>query len=72
MIPAVFRSSPSSARRTLVDIFDESVRAHADAGAHDSGATALTYRDLADEVEAVRRSLPCPRRNSGISLWCAG
>ncbi|MEU4475329.1 Pls/PosA family non-ribosomal peptide synthetase [Micromonospora sp. NPDC023888] len=57
MIPAVFRSSPSSVRRTLVDILDDSVRAYADAGALDSGATALTYRDLADEVEAVRRLL---------------
>ncbi|MGC4813674.1 Pls/PosA family non-ribosomal peptide synthetase [Micromonospora sp. DT228] len=56
-VPAVFRSSPAAARRTLVDILDDSVRAHADAAALDSGATALTYRDLADEVEAVRRSL---------------
>ncbi|MCG5468373.1 amino acid adenylation domain-containing protein [Micromonospora sp. LAH09] len=56
-IPAVFRSASAPARRTLVDILDDSVRAHADAGALDSGATILTYRDLADEVEAVRRSL---------------
>ncbi|MEU8387091.1 Pls/PosA family non-ribosomal peptide synthetase [Micromonospora sp. NPDC048843] len=56
-IPAVFRSASAPARRTLVDILDDSVRAHADAGALDSGATTLTYRELADEVEAVRRSL---------------
>ncbi|MEV7987452.1 Pls/PosA family non-ribosomal peptide synthetase [Micromonospora sp. NPDC085948] len=56
-VPAVFRSAPAAARRTLVDILDDSVRAHAEALALDDGATALTYRDLADEVEAVRRSL---------------
>ncbi|MEU8088206.1 Pls/PosA family non-ribosomal peptide synthetase [Micromonospora sp. NPDC049101] len=56
-IPAVFRSSPAAARRTLVDILDDSVHTHAEALALDNGATALTYRDLADEVEAVRRSL---------------
>ncbi|MBQ0988542.1 AMP-binding protein [Micromonospora sp. H61] len=55
--PAVFRSSTAPARRTLVDILDDSVRAHPEALALDDGATALTYRDLADEVEAVRRSL---------------
>ncbi|MFG1654383.1 Pls/PosA family non-ribosomal peptide synthetase [Micromonospora sp. NPDC049275] len=56
-IPAVFRSASAPARRTLVDILDDSVRTHADADALDSGAATLTYRDLADEVEAVRRSL---------------
>ncbi|MFG1919037.1 Pls/PosA family non-ribosomal peptide synthetase [Micromonospora sp. NPDC048898] len=56
-IPAVFPSSPAAARRTLVEILDDSVRAHAEALALDNGVTALTYRDLADEVEAVRRSL---------------
>lgn len=55
--PAVFRSPSAPARRTLVDILDDSVRAHADAVAIDNDGTALTYRDLADEVEAVRRSL---------------
>ncbi|MGC4755460.1 Pls/PosA family non-ribosomal peptide synthetase [Micromonospora trifolii] len=57
VIPAVFRSSPAAARRTLVDILDDSVRAHAEAFALDNGTTALTYRDLADEVEIVRMSL---------------
>ncbi|MCG5440990.1 Pls/PosA family non-ribosomal peptide synthetase [Micromonospora foliorum] len=55
--PAVFRSPSAPARRTLVDILDDSVRTHPEAPALDNGATALTYRDLADEVEAVRRSL---------------
>ncbi|MGI5521528.1 Pls/PosA family non-ribosomal peptide synthetase [Micromonospora sp. CA-259024] len=54
---AVFRSSSAPVRRTLVDILDETVRAHPGADALDNGATALTYRELADEVEAVRTSL---------------
>ncbi|MFI6785132.1 Pls/PosA family non-ribosomal peptide synthetase [Micromonospora sp. NPDC050276] len=55
--PAVFRSSAAPLRRTLVDILDETVRTHPGARALDNGATALTYRELADEVEAVRTSL---------------
>ncbi|MDG4757277.1 Pls/PosA family non-ribosomal peptide synthetase [Micromonospora sp. WMMD710] len=55
--PAVFRSPSTPARRTLVDILDDSVRAHGDAVAIDNDGTALTYRDLAGEVEAVRSSL---------------
>ncbi|WP_030487008.1 Pls/PosA family non-ribosomal peptide synthetase [Micromonospora chokoriensis] len=55
--PAVFRSSAAPIRRTLVDILDETVRAHPGASALDNGATALTYRELADEVQAVRASL---------------
>ncbi|WP_372434258.1 Pls/PosA family non-ribosomal peptide synthetase [Micromonospora luteifusca] len=54
---AVYRSSSAPVRRTLVDILDETVRAHPAADALDDGATALTYRELADEVEAVRLSL---------------
>ncbi|MFI7541825.1 Pls/PosA family non-ribosomal peptide synthetase [Actinoplanes sp. NPDC049599] len=55
--PAVFRSPPAAARRTLVDVLDETVRAHPTARALDSGGTALTYRELADEVDAVRERL---------------
>jgi non-ribosomal peptide synthetase-like protein len=55
--PAVFRSSTTPARRTLVDILDETVQAHPGAHALDSGATVLTYRELADEVDAVRAAL---------------
>ncbi|PYC75026.1 amino acid adenylation protein [Micromonospora arborensis] len=54
---AIYRSSSAPARRTLVDILDETVRAHTAADALDDGATALTYRELADEIEAVRVSL---------------
>ena len=40
--PAVFRSPAAPVRRTLIDILDETVRAHPTAGALDSGATWLT------------------------------
>ncbi|MEU8615183.1 amino acid adenylation domain-containing protein, partial [Actinoplanes sp. NPDC048791] len=55
--PAVFRSPSAPATRTLVDILDDTVRAHPGARALDNGTTALTYRELADEVEAVRVTL---------------
>jgi non-ribosomal peptide synthetase-like protein len=55
--PAVFRSSAAPAPRTLVDIFDATVRTHPGARALDNGTTALTYRELADEVDAVCASL---------------
>nr|BFE73623.1 hypothetical protein GCM10020092_069240 [Actinoplanes digitatis] len=55
--PAVFRSSCTPVRRTLIDILDETVRAHPGAAALDDGVTVLTYRELADRVEAVAASL---------------
>jgi non-ribosomal peptide synthetase-like protein len=55
--PAVFPSPEAPARRTLVDILDETVRAHPGARALDSAAAALTYRELAAAVEAVRERL---------------
>ncbi|MCA2211269.1 Pls/PosA family non-ribosomal peptide synthetase [Jidongwangia harbinensis] len=55
--PALFRSSAAPVRRTLVDILDATVHAHPGARALDNGTAALTYRELADEVEAVRVSL---------------
>ncbi|MFI5496027.1 Pls/PosA family non-ribosomal peptide synthetase [Actinoplanes sp. NPDC051859] len=55
--PAVFRTDSPPVRRTLVDILDETVRAHPTAHALDAGATPLTYRELADAVEAVRVTL---------------
>ncbi|WP_438841221.1 Pls/PosA family non-ribosomal peptide synthetase [Actinoplanes auranticolor] len=55
--PAVFRSPSAPATRTLVDVFDDTVRAHPGARALDNGTTALTYRELSDEVEAVRMTL---------------
>ncbi|GAA3337441.1 non-ribosomal peptide synthetase [Amorphoplanes nipponensis] len=55
--PAVFRSAAAPPRRTLIDILDATVHAHPAARALDDGATALTYRELADRVDAVRRAL---------------
>ncbi|GIJ61207.1 Pls/PosA family non-ribosomal peptide synthetase [Virgisporangium aurantiacum] len=55
--PAVFRSPSAPVRRTLVDILDATVRAHPTSRAIDTGATTLTYRELADRVEALRATL---------------
>ena len=55
--PAVFRSRPAPVRRTLVDIFDATVQAHGGARALDAGAVKPTYRELADQVDAVRATL---------------
>ena len=55
--PALFRSRSVPIRRTLVDILDATVQAHAAARAIDAGTIALTYRELADEVEALRATL---------------
>ncbi|WP_211268579.1 Pls/PosA family non-ribosomal peptide synthetase [Actinoplanes subtropicus] len=55
--PALFRSTAAPDRRTLADVLDATVRAHPAARALDTGATQLTYRELADEVEALRALL---------------
>jgi non-ribosomal peptide synthetase-like protein len=55
--PAVFSSAAAPARRTLVDILDATVRDHPTARALDNGTTALTYRELAERVDAVRELL---------------
>ncbi|GAA0548247.1 non-ribosomal peptide synthetase [Paractinoplanes ferrugineus] len=55
--PALFLSPPAAARRTLVDVLDATVRAHPAARAIDTGATHLTYRELADQIEALRTRL---------------
>ncbi|GIJ72173.1 Pls/PosA family non-ribosomal peptide synthetase [Virgisporangium ochraceum] len=55
--PAVFRSPTAPVRRTLLDILDATVRDHPTAHAIDSDGTTLTYRELADEVEALRATL---------------
>ncbi|MFI6070464.1 Pls/PosA family non-ribosomal peptide synthetase [Actinoplanes sp. NPDC051343] len=54
---AVFRSPYPPVRRTLVDIVDATVQAHPSAVAIDTGAITLTYRELADEIEALRATL---------------
>jgi non-ribosomal peptide synthetase-like protein len=55
--PAFFGSASAPVRRTLVDILDETVRAHPAAPAIDAGGAALTYRELADRIEELRAAL---------------
>jgi non-ribosomal peptide synthetase-like protein len=55
--PAVFRTGPAPAPRTLLDILDATTRRHPDAPALDDGTTTLTYRALSAAVEALRARL---------------
>ncbi|MFI6808783.1 Pls/PosA family non-ribosomal peptide synthetase [Streptomyces luteogriseus] len=54
---ARFSGRPAASPRTLVDIFDASVRSYPDELALDDGTTSLSYRELAMEVELLRRRL---------------
>ncbi|MFI1153334.1 Pls/PosA family non-ribosomal peptide synthetase [Streptomyces sp. NPDC020817] len=54
---ARFSAGPAAPTRTLVDVFEASVRAYPDEPALDDGSTQLTYRALAAEVERRRRAL---------------
>ncbi|WP_406205388.1 amino acid adenylation domain-containing protein [Streptomyces sp. NBC_01017] len=54
---ARFSGGPAASRRTLVDIFEASVRSYPDEPALDDGTTSLTYRALAVEVDRLRRGL---------------
>ncbi|MFI7140127.1 Pls/PosA family non-ribosomal peptide synthetase [Streptomyces massasporeus] len=54
---ARFSGRPAASPRTLVDIFDASVRSYPEEPALDDGTTSLTYRELAVEVERLRRRL---------------
>ncbi|MFJ6087358.1 Pls/PosA family non-ribosomal peptide synthetase [Streptomyces sp. NPDC092369] len=54
---ARFSGGQAASPRTLVDIFDASVRSYPDELALDDGTTRLTYRALATEVERLRRDL---------------
>ncbi|NUT26605.1 MAG: amino acid adenylation domain-containing protein [Streptomyces sp.] len=54
---ARFSGGPASSPRTLVDVFEASVRSYPDEPALDDGTTSLTYRALAVEVERLRRRL---------------
>ncbi|MEV7372295.1 Pls/PosA family non-ribosomal peptide synthetase [Streptomyces sp. NPDC090301] len=54
---ARFSAGPAAPVRTLVDIFEASVRAYPDELALDDGTARLTYRALAAEVERRRRAL---------------
>ncbi|MER5732198.1 Pls/PosA family non-ribosomal peptide synthetase [Streptomyces sp. NPDC002138] len=54
---ALFSAGPPAPARTLVDIFEATVRAYPDEPALDDGTARLTYRALAAEVERRRRAL---------------
>ncbi|MFF8194203.1 Pls/PosA family non-ribosomal peptide synthetase [Streptomyces bobili] len=54
---ARFSGGPAASPRTLVDILDASVRSYPDEPALDDGAAALTYRQLAVEVDRLRLRL---------------
>ncbi|KOU15584.1 amino acid adenylation protein [Streptomyces sp. WM6372] len=54
---ARFSAGPAAPTRTLVDIFEASVRAYPDEPALDDGSAQLTYRALAVEVDRRRRAL---------------
>ncbi|MEU9029352.1 Pls/PosA family non-ribosomal peptide synthetase [Streptomyces sp. NPDC048383] len=54
---ALFTAGPAAPVRTLVDVFEASVRAHPDELALDDGTSRLTYRALAADVERRRRAL---------------
>ncbi|MEV7997173.1 Pls/PosA family non-ribosomal peptide synthetase [Streptomyces sp. NPDC086077] len=61
---ARFSGGPAASPRTLVDLFEASVRAHPDELALDDGTVRLTYRALAVEVERLRVRLAA----SGVGL----
>ncbi|MEU1166163.1 AMP-binding protein, partial [Streptomyces sp. NPDC005921] len=61
---ARFSAGAAASPRTLVDVFEASVRTHPDEPALDDGTTQLTYRALAVEVERLRRRLA----EAGIGL----
>ncbi|MGW0868671.1 Pls/PosA family non-ribosomal peptide synthetase [Streptomyces sp. NPDC002611] len=54
---ARFSAGPAASPRTLVDVFEASVRSYPDEPALDDGHRLLTYRALAIEVEHLRRKL---------------
>ncbi|MGV9561454.1 Pls/PosA family non-ribosomal peptide synthetase [Streptomyces sp. NPDC003480] len=54
---ARFLAAPAASPRTLVDVFEATVRAYPDEPALDDGRRGLTYRALAAEVETLRRRL---------------
>ncbi|MEU9154394.1 Pls/PosA family non-ribosomal peptide synthetase [Streptomyces sp. NPDC048417] len=61
---ARFSAGAAASPRTLVDVFEATVRAHPDEPALDDGTAQLTYRALAVEVERLRRRL----HEAGVGL----
>ncbi|SFK27877.1 non-ribosomal peptide synthetase terminal domain of unknown function [Amycolatopsis sacchari] len=54
---ALFRTGLPAAERTLLDVFAETVARHPGADALDDGQRVLSYRRLAEEVDALRQRL---------------
>ncbi|MFE3167103.1 Pls/PosA family non-ribosomal peptide synthetase [Streptomyces sp. NPDC059224] len=61
---ARFSAGAAASPRTLVDVFEATVRSHPDEPALDDGTAQLTYRGLAVEVERLRRRL----HEAGVGL----
>jgi non-ribosomal peptide synthetase-like protein len=61
---ALFWSGLGASERTLLDILAETAATHPNAAAIDDGVTVLSYRKLAEEIEAYGRKL----RAAGIGL----
>ncbi|MFF7871230.1 Pls/PosA family non-ribosomal peptide synthetase [Streptomyces qaidamensis] len=61
---ARFSGRPAASPRTLIDVFEASVRSYPDEPALDDGTSALTYRGLAVEVDRLRRRLA----SAGVGL----
>lgn len=61
---ARFSGRPAASPRTLVDVFEASVRSYPDEPALDDGMSSLTYRALAVEVDRMRRRLA----SAGVGL----
>jgi amino acid adenylation domain-containing protein len=55
--PALYPAAPAPARRTLLDVLAATAAKHPHEAAVDAGGTVLSYRRLADEVDAVRLRL---------------
>ncbi|MFJ3623037.1 Pls/PosA family non-ribosomal peptide synthetase [Streptomyces iakyrus] len=61
---ARFSGRPAASPRTLVDVFEASIRSYPDEPALDDGTSRLTYRALAVEVDRMRRRLA----SAGVGL----
>ncbi|MGI5129282.1 Pls/PosA family non-ribosomal peptide synthetase [Pseudonocardia sp. CA-107938] len=57
LFPARFTAGPAPDPRTLLDVLDTTTALHPTAAAVDAGGRVLSYRALADEVEARRSEL---------------
>lgn len=69
-LPAVFGGRTAPAARTLVDVLDATVLIHPHEPALDDGRTALSYRELAAEVDGLRRRLASAGIGVGDRVGC--